>query len=640
MCGIAGLAGPAYDSCFPLDALAHRGPDQQGEWRSPNDKIWLGHRRLSILDLSMSARQPMECLDGRYIITFNGEIYNFVELRRELQSHGYSFYTDSDTEIIGAAYDLWGEDCLHRFDGMWAFALWDTRLKNLWLSRDRFGKKPLYYFAKDNTLAFASEIQSLHRWLGTRAELDPAVARHICAGRFGWQGTERTYLKDVRSVPAGWSLRKSIEGLVVRRWYCLQPGSIDVPRSFMDQAMALRNLIQDACRLRLRSDVPLATCLSGGIDSSTITAMVHQEITKATERAASGAYEAFCAGFPNTMLDETDGADRMAKALDIKLHILPIQPPSADEILKAIRSMDGPMHALAFYPIWRLFGFIKTMGVKVTLDGQGPDEMMGGYFETIRASMLSAAKSIRPFWFRDIYRTYANLGESDFLSRNDDARRELQSFLKEPFRACRSWICNAFRPQATTPEDNLEFSQPVPYGLSPLKADLYGQFFQSQLPTILQQYDRCSMAHGVECRMPFMDHRIVEFIFSLPEESLIGGGYTKRVLRESIRGLVPDFIRLNRTKIGFNAPLVEWLAGPLRELMRDILASRECRESAYFNGRSLADSFSLWLQDPQWNSAWEYWPPVHFVIWKQQMDTLSGSSSTIMEKQSNSCDIQ
>jgi asparagine synthase (glutamine-hydrolysing) len=631
MCGIAGLAGPAYDSCFPLDALAHRGPDQQGEWRSPNDKIWLGHCRLSILDLSMSARQPLECHDGRYIVIFNGEIYNFVELRRELQSHGYSFRTDSDTEIIGAAYDLWGEECLHRFDGMWAFALWDTRQKKLWLSRDRFGKKPIYYFAEKNTLAFASEVQALHRWLGSRAELDSTVVRYICAGRFGWQGTERTYLKDVHSLPAGGSLWRSDEGLAVRQWYRLQPGIVRVPRGFKDQAIALRDLIQDACRLRLRSDVPLATCLSGGIDSATITAMVHQQITKATERAAGGAYEAFCAGFPGTMLDETGGADGLAKTLGVKLNVLPIQPPSADEILKAIRSMDGPMHAMAFYPIWKLFEFIRAMGVKVTLDGQGPDEMMGGYFETIQAAMLSAVKSIRPFWFRDVYRTYANLGESGFLSRNTDARRELRSLLKGPLRACRSWMRNALHPPAAKSEGDLEFSQPVPPGVTPLTADLYRQFCQSQLPTILQQYDRCSMAHGVECRMPFMDHRIIEYIFSLPEESLIGGGYTKRVLRDAIRGLVPDSTRLNRTKIGFNAPLVEWFAGPLRELMHDMLASRECRESHYFNGRDLSEKFSLWLQNPQWNSAWAYWPPVHFVLWKRQMDSLFDSLPIAMK---------
>jgi asparagine synthase (glutamine-hydrolysing) len=193
---------------------------------------------------------------------------------------------------------------------------------------------------------------------------------------------------------------------------------------------------------------------------------------------------------------------------------------------------------------------------------------------------------------------------------------------------------NALRRPDTTSEDNLEFSQPVPPGLSPLTAELYRQFFQSQLPTILQQYDRCSMAHGVECRMPFMDHRIVEYIFSLPEESLIGGGYTKRVLREAIRGLVPDSTRLNKTKIGFNAPLVEWFAGPLRELMCDILASRDCRESAYFNGRDLSERFSSWLQDPQWNSAWGYWPPVHFVIWKRQMDSLLNSRSTATGAQS------
>jgi asparagine synthase (glutamine-hydrolysing) len=622
MCGIAGLAGQIHNSHFPLDALAHRGPDQQGEWRSESDKIWLGHCRLSILDLSLSARQPLACHNGRYVIVFNGEIYNFLELRRELQSHGYSFRTDSDTEVIGAAYDLWKEECLNRFDGMWAFALWDTQQKQLWLSRDRFGKKPLYYFAKGDDFAFASEVQVLHRWLGEKAELDAAVVQEICAGRFGWQGTDRTYLKGVRSVPAGCSLWRSADGLALRRWYRLQPGSVDVPGDFPAQAKALRNLIQDACRLRLRSDVPLATCLSGGVDSSTITALVNQEITKATERAASGNYEAFCAGFPNTMLDEVREATSLSQALGVKLNVIKIEAPSSEDILRTIQSMDGPMHAMAFYPIWKLYEFIRAKGVKVTLDGQGADEMMGGYFETIKVAMLSAMKGFRPFWLRDVFKTYSNLGESDYLSRKADARKELRSLIKRPLSLSRKWLRDMLHSHGSTSKDELEYSQPVPPGVSPLKADLYKQFFQVQLPTILQQFDRCSMAHGVECRMPYMDYKIVEFVFSLPEVSVVGGGYTKRVLREAVRGLIPDGTRLNKNKIGFNAPLVEWFAGPLRELMRDMLASRECRESAHFIGRDLSDRFSAWLKDPRWESAWRFWPPVHFVLWERQMNSL------------------
>jgi asparagine synthase (glutamine-hydrolysing) len=280
------------------------------------------------------------------------------------------------------------------------------------------------------------------------------------------------------------------------------------------------------------------------------------------------------------------------------------------------------MHALAFYPIWKLYGFIRAKGVKVTLDGQGADEMMGGYFETIQAAMLSAVKGIRPFWLRDVYKTYSDLGESDYLSRKADARKELTSLIKSPLSLGRKWLRGRFNGRGSTSRDELEYSQPVPRGVSLLMADLYRQFCQIQLPTILQQFDRCSMAHGVECRMPYMDYRIVEFVFSLPEKSLVSGGYTKRILREAIRGLIPDGARLNKNKIGFNAPLVEWFAGPLRELMRDVLASRECRESAHFTGRDLPDRFSAWLKDPQWESAWRFWPPVHFVLWKRQMHSL------------------
>jgi asparagine synthase (glutamine-hydrolysing) len=619
MCGIAGIVGASYNRAFPLDALSHRGPDDEGVWVDHNEGVWLGHRRLSILDLSEAGRQPMKCIGGRYQIVFNGEIYNFPELREVLTKKGYNFFTETDTEIIPAAYDCWGVDCLHRFNGMWAFGIWDNVKKNLWLARDRFGKKPLYYYAHNEELVFASEVRALHLWLGQSAQIDCDVVHSICEGKFEWHGTQRTYLAQVHTLPAGHFLVKSKDRLELRRWYRLEPNSVRVPASFGDQAERLRELLIDACRLRLRSDVPLATCLSGGLDSSSVTSVVHRRLPESGPRKAKDYHRAFLAAFPDTMLDESEGAKALAEAVGAKLVVHSIEPPSEKNLFSAISSCDGPMHSLAFYPIWVLYGFIRGNGVKVTLDGQGPDEMMGGYYETIRHALVAALRARRLRWAWDIYKTYGAQGEDKYRSSRAFARGELIDLFKGIFvpykRAIVSWPRKGMH---QSPPPLLQV-QTTPPGLGALAAGLYSQFCQTLLPTILQQYDRCSMAHGIECRMPFMDYRLVEFIFSLPEESLVGGGFTKRVLRQAMRGLIPEATCFNRVKIGFNAPIVEWFQGPLRTIMLDTMQNTDFQQSTYFDGASLKMKFERWLQKPNWEEAWGFWPPVHFILWQAQM---------------------
>ncbi len=619
MCGIAGIWGRSRRGPFPLSSLGHRGPDGRSEWADPANNVWLGHTRLSILDLTDAGRQPMTSLEGRYRIVYNGEIYNFIELRKELQDKGYSFQSDTDTEVILAAYDFWGTECLHRLNGMWAFAIWDAHKKELWLARDRFGKKPLYYYHKDDCLAFASEVQALHRWLGVDAPLDDAVVRDICGGRFGWQGTPHSYLADVHALPAGFCLHKRAGAVRLQRWYRLAPGRVRVPKGLPAQSEVFRDLFEDACRIRLRSDVAIATCLSGGLDSASITAMVHRGLKTLGARAAKDFHRAFCAAFPGTMLDEAVRARELADSVGAELITKEIVPPSPERLLEAIRACDGPMHALAFFPIWELYGQIAANGVKVTLDGQGPDEMLGGYLENVSPALHTALRSGRLFWLWDVYKAYAAQGEIAYRSSSRQAKAEAVALLRSPLSKLKRWAAEWCSGQVQENTPTLESSQPVPGAVSPLVKGLYTQFCQTTLPTILQQYDRCSMAHGVECRMPFLDHRLVEFCFSLPEKSIVSGGYTKRVLREAMKGLVPDSTRLNRTKIGFNAPIVEWFLGPLKAVMLDTIRSKGFAECAYFDGPKLSDRFEAWLRNPTWDGAWAFWPPVHYVLWRREV---------------------
>jgi asparagine synthase (glutamine-hydrolysing) len=377
----------------------------------------------------------------------------------------------------------------------------------------------------------------------------------------------------------------------------------------------------DACRIRLRSDVPIATCLSGGVDSSSVAAVIHRGLPLKDDRTATDFHRVFCAAFPGTMLDETHEAKSLARALGADLTVCEITPPSPDRLMEAISSCDGPMHALAFYPIWELYGKIAEAGIKVTMDGQGPDEMLGGYIWTVQSGLRAALLQGNLRWFRDLLWTYSGLGESPYFSSEAFVRANLLDLVKSPLSKLKRFILSRTFQDVKSSGPDLVFANPMPLGLDPLEQELYRQFCQAQLPTILQQCDRCSMAHGVESRMPFMDYRIVEFVFSLPNESLVGGGFTKRILRKAVDGLVPDATRLNKVKIGFNAPIVEWYAGPLRELMLDTMRSAEFRQSMYCEGDAWSIVFEQWLRNPRWNGAWGFWAPVHFILWKHQMST-------------------
>ncbi|MBN2570208.1 MAG: asparagine synthase (glutamine-hydrolyzing) [Deltaproteobacteria bacterium] len=599
--------------------LSHRGPDAEGFWQDTH--VAFAHRRLSILDLSRAGNQPMVCKAGRYIIVFNGEIFNFLELRRELSGKGYVFRTQTDTEVVLAAYDAWGKNCLHRFNGMWAFALWDCKDRSLFLARDRFGIKPLYYGYDDLKLVFASELQALHYWLGQDADLDEQVIFDICSGSFANHGTRKTYLKDAESLPPGHLAYLKNGELKIERWYELS--RVDVPRTFGEQAGMFRDLFIDACKLRLRSDVPVGTCLSGGLDSSSIVSVLHKSLGQKTmERTTTDFHDAFCASFPDTPIDELCEARTLSKEVGAKLHVLNVTAPTPEKLERAMLSCDGPMHGLAFYPISELYGFIREKGIKVTLDGQGPDEMLGGY-RPFGPAFSAALSTCNLPWAWDLYKTYSAQGENSQVSAKKEVRSALIHVLSKRYvpdsihRLIKSFKRNTA--SRITKAAHMELASPTPDDMDEFQAELYNEFFQSPLPGILQQYDRCSMAHGVECRMPFMDYRLVEFVFSLPNRARVGGGYTKRVLREAMMGIVPESIRERKIKIGFNAPIVDWFRSPLRGWMQDIMETQDFRQSAYFDGERLRMEFEDFLRAdvPTWNSAWKFWGPVHFTWWKQ-----------------------
>lgn len=620
MCGIAGIidkTGKVVDRSKTdlLDkALTHRGPDGSGLWMSQNKSVALIHRRLAILDLTENATQPM-LYGGKYVIVFNGEIYNFIEIRNELKKKGHTFLTESDTEVILAAYAEWKEQMLPRFNGMWAIAIYNIVDRTLFLSRDRFSVKPLYYINDGTLFAFASEIQALHKLLGNKADLDQDVIMDISRASFLYHGGTKTYLKNVLSLPGGYNIHLFNNQLKISKWYDLQ--KVEVPKKLADQADYLRDLLFDACKLRLRSDVAIATCLSGGIDSGSITSII-QLINQSNDNDRFNHYshKSFLASFPGSVIDERKAAEELARKVGNELDVLDIIAPSATELDETIKMSDGPAHALAFYPILKLYKYIRSNGIKVTLDGQGPDEMLGGY-RPIHHALITAFRKNNLLWGIDAYKTYAAQGDNSQFSSSKYVLDSLKFVLKEKIKQ-------------NLKGKRLGFLKiPFPVNLGPVRNEalfsdpfndnLYQQFFYSPLPAILNQYDRCSMASGVECRMPFMDYRIVEYIFSLPTQSKVGGGYTKRVLREAMKGILPDNTRLNKIKIGFNAPIVDWFKGPMKEYMQDTMNSTDFLQSRYFDGRNLKSEYEAFLKNSQnnfeWNTASKFWPAVHITKW-------------------------
>lgn len=625
MCGIAGIIKFNGSSISTneidelTDSLAHRGPDGRGTWFNQNKNIALGHRRLSILDLSDAGHQPMISKDGFLTLVLNGEIFNFIEIKNELKDKGHTFISHTDTEVVLTAYKQWGLKMLDKFNGMWAMAIYNSKTHCLTLSRDRFGVKPLYYFYDENELIFASEVKSLHKHLISKVSINKKIINNILRYDPSYHGTDQTYLNEVKSLKAGSNLILDNGKIDFSQWYSLP--KIKVPKTFDEQANTLKGILKDAIKIRLRSDVPVGTCLSGGIDSGAISSLINTFNANDDQRFTNFTHRSFCAGFPGLDLDETKDAVRLANQLDIELDVEIINPPSIILLEKAMKETDGPMPAFAFFPIWQLYGYIKKQNITVTLDGQGADEMLGGYYLAFDA-MLGALDKGDIKWMLDVKKTYSNIHERSRLWVKNDLKHLIKIKLiniiqafKYPIKKVLSYV-SLYRFDSLKKGSNNENDKVLNQFNNSFDKALYKQFFETPLPFLLHQYDRASMANGIECRMPFMDYRVVEYIFSLPAQSKVGGGYTKRVLREALKGILPDETRLNKTKTGFNAPTTQWFKKELNTWFINQITSKNFLENPYFEGEKISQDFIKVINsDNATDYEWKYWAYIHVNYW-------------------------
>lgn len=634
MCGITGYwarsGRPLSADEFAgfNDSLAHRGPDGSGVELFPEDCLWLGHRRLAIIDVSARGYQPMSYADGRYWLTYNGEIYNYLELREQLRQLGHRFTTESDSEVVLAAFAQWGEECQLRFNGMWAFAIWDAREKSLFLSRDRFGVKPLHYADVEGCFAFASELKAFLQLPWCDGTLDEDMLSETLSNINGQEGTEHTLLRGVKRLPGGCCLTVRSGKMIFRRWWETLDHLASPPSSLRKQADEFRDLFFDSCRLRLRSDVTVATALSGGLDSSAVACTIAELGRRGmVDHVPQDWQRAFVATFPGTRLDERHYAEQVVAHTGMRPHYHVVDDSvAAKHVEKIVFDLEG-IYWVPLVGPWAIYREMRNDGVRVSLDGHGADELLGGYhFFVERALDALIGPQFRLRRYLDVRQTLLALRGGSVDIERAGLWSELRSVMK--YRLERAGLLphaqrlvgaarNRFGfvtrrlerlrsakapPQPTGP--NLPPLEPLlsaytgerrlyderldqrTEGMTPFNANTFSWFHASVLPTILRSYDRASMAHGIEVRMPFMDWRLVAHSFALPEESKMGHGYTKLILREAVAGLMPDSIRLRTNKIGFTTPLDEWARGGLRTWFLDLAASRSFLESDAWNGES------------------------------------------------------
>lgn len=583
MCGIVGIwrldSAPVDPASMQssTDAIRHRGPDDEGyllvntragrtiscggpdtehrlslpyleQFKSEYFDLAFGFRRLSILDLSPAGHQPMSSPDGKFWIIFNGEIYNYKELRKELAEHGHNFRTTSDTEVILAAYQQWGESCVDHFNGMFALAIWDTVEKKIFIARDRFGEKPFnYVYVPGRLFAFASEIKAL--WAAGVAGRRIHEETLALFTEYGQVETgEQTVYEDVLRLPQAHCLTVTADGRLQKRRYWDVDPRVQV-EGWNDERCVehFGELLISSVRMRLHADVPVGSSLSGGIDSSTIVGIINRLLPKTSIQ------KTFSARFDDPSRDEGCWMDLVTNKNRVERHDV---WPTAEEFFAELSDLfwhqEEPFTSTSVYAQWNVMRLAKQKGVTVLLDGQGADEMLAGYhsyFNEITDDLLNSFNVTGYLkWRRDCLALYGVVP------------RGLGRVLRQKMpKSVKRLVRDGLRQSHVTPAYPIyprEFRK-----LSSLRKLLWWNTTREGLVELLRYADRNSMAHSREVRLPFLDHNLVEFVFKLPDRFLVRDGWTKWIAREAFRDFVPQEISNRVDKLGYMPPQDRWLQG-------------------------------------------------------------------------------
>ena len=623
MCGITGIyslkgnISPEFIKRM-TDLLRHRGPDDEGflavnsesgevfpligndskvqgqrieDFNKPVD-LFLGHRRLAIIDLSSAGHQPMCNEDGSLWIIHNGEIYNYLEIGKQLERLGHRLKSQTDTEVVLHAYEEWGTGCLTRFNGMWAFALVDLTKKLIFCSRDRAGVKPFYYVYDNRQFCFASEIKALLELEGFTAEPnDQIIADYLFSGLI--DHTQETFFKNIYQLRPGEYLLFRDNKLIVQPYWDIEGKEISFARHD-DYSERFYELLEDAIRLRLRSDVPIGTCLSGGLDSSSIVFLANKLVCDGQNidsHMVGERQKTFSSCFEDPAYDERKYIELVIQQTGAeKNYVFSRGENLLKDLSKLIWHQEEPFGSSSIYAQWNVMRRAKERGVTVLLDGQGGDELLAGYLPSFypllgqMVKQMALRRLIREFdAFRKCHRGMPNqfvLGIAAAI-----VPGWVKPFLQRYLNGRMGWADEGLRKRYSR-----YFPRPEKFK-EDLNNYLYHIFRSMILPGLLHYEDRNSMAFSLETRLPFLDYRLVEYIFSLPAGQKLKDGVTKVILRDAMKGKLPDEIRNRMDKMGFGTPEDIWFRTVLREGVSEIIGSKSFAERGYFDVRKVRQAF-------------------------------------------------
>ena len=610
MCGVVGFSWNDPKRLKKMtQCLRHRGPDGEGEYL--DEFVSLGHRRLAIIDLSPTGHQPMSNEDGTLWLIYNGEIYNYVELTEELKKKGHCFRSKTDSEVILHAYEEWGQQCVTRFNGMFAFCIYDRTKMQLFLARDRYGVKPLHYHLQNGRLTFASEIKAiLQDPEVSRKANDPVIYDYLAYNCYNH--TQETFFQGIEALLPGHTLVFDLrtKQLAIDCWYHIPMGNRDERMDEEELLTHFRGLLLDAIRLRLRSDVEVGSCLSGGLDSSSIVCSLRQFTPEHSLR-----FQTFSVVFPNTEIDESSYIEKVVSLVDVKPHFI---SPTSSDLLQDLKDLvyhqEEPFGGTSIYAQWEVMKLSRQKGVKVLLDGQGGDELLAGYLFFFGYYFLQLLFEFRWMTLLNEIANYRKLhaGVQDGL---------LTPFLllTPPFLkpyALRFYLSDTldtgffkrYHGRTSVPDRM--------YSYMGLNEALHHRM-RYGLPQLLREEDRNSMAFSIESRLPFLDYRVVEFLFNISEKFKIRQGMTKYVLRESMKGILPEEVRSRAGKLGFPTPMDDWMREPqVVRSIQNIFSSDSFRGRGYHDLSKVENLFQAHT-DRKIDAGQTIWKIVNLELWSR-----------------------
>lgn len=655
MCGIAGIYNlnnePVSAELLKrmINIMRHRGPDDEGfvllhalskekgaisiEFRSTDEvradsrklsdcNIGLGHCRLAIIDLSKAGHQPMCNENGTIWITYNGEIYNYLELVQNLKAKGHIFKSKTDTEVIIHAYEEWGVNCVQRFNGMWAFVIWDDREKRLFCARDRMGIKPFYYYFDKERFLFASEIKALLQDENVERQPNSGVIFDYLT--YGYvEHSDETFFAGIKQLPPAHYLIIDNGNIKIDRYWDLDPAQCFDNITDKEAAIRFYEIFEDSVRLRLQSDVPIGTSLSGGIDSSSVVCVINHLLSKghAPNQAVIGKRQkTFSSCFEDERFDERRFIQEVVSQTRVDDHyVFPQGKELFAEFSPFVWHQDEPVAGTSQYAQWCVMRLARENGITVLLDGQGGDEALGGYHLFFSSHLMDLARQMRIFKFWREDRKFRRIHAYP-LDRQVRLLELLRPFVPDAILTRRKtkrelielskldWLSDDF---LTTNNREVRFRNRYSGHLT---QHLYRFLTQERLPSLLRYEDRNSMAFSIEARLPFLDYRLIEFIFALPNPQKIRDGMTKVVLRNAMKGILPEKIRQRVDKMGFVTPEATWFRTTCKNQISEIIHSNSFKNRGYFNTQKVQEHFSRFCTESEHDSTL-FWRCINLELW-------------------------